>query len=104
MPGATDPDRARAIISLTRAGLAFATGEPNTALCIVNGLIATALNIGNLDDRDIPRLSLLRGKALTALDRYGEAEAALTAAAETTAAQGAMPAPLAHPHRARSPP
>ena len=78
-------------LSLTRAEFALATGEPNTALCIVNSLIATAINIGNLGDRGIPRLSLLRGKALTALGRTAEAEAALIAAAETAAAQGARP-------------
>jgi len=78
-------------LSLTRAELAFATGESDTALHIVDDLIATALNIGNLGDRGIPRLNLLRGKALTALGRTTEAEAALTAAAETAAAQGARP-------------
>ena len=76
---------------LARAELSFATGAPEAALRLVDDLIATALNIGDLGDRGIPRLSLLRGKALIALGRYGEAEAALTAAAETAAAQGARP-------------
>jgi len=78
-------------LHLARAEFALATGASEAALCIVDDLIATALNIGDLGDRGIPRLSLLRGKALTALGYTAEAEAALTAAAETAAAQGARP-------------
>ncbi len=76
---------------LARAELALATSEPDTALRIVNNLIATACNIADLGDRGIPRLSLLRGKALATLGRAAEAEATLVAAAETATAQGAQP-------------
>ena len=76
---------------LARAERALAGGEPETALHITDDLIATAHNIGDRGDRGIPRISLWRGQALTALGRLAEAEAALTAAAETAAAQGAQP-------------
>lgn len=76
---------------LARAELALAGGEPELVLRIVDNLIATAFNIGDLGDRGIPRVSLLRGQALAALGRTAEAEAALTAAAETAEAQGARP-------------
>ncbi len=76
---------------LARAELALAQGEPERTLRIVDNLIATAHNIGDLGDRGIPRLSKLRGESLAAFGRVAEAEAALTAAAETAAAQGAHP-------------
>ena len=76
---------------LARAELAFATSAPDTALQIVDDLIATAPNIDDRGERGIPRLSLLRGACLTALSRTTEAEAVLTAAAETATMQGAHP-------------
>jgi len=76
---------------LARAELALAQGEPERTLRIVDTLIATAHNIGDLGDRGIPRLSKLRGESLAAFGRVAEAEAALTDAAETAAAQGAYP-------------
>ncbi len=76
---------------LARAEFALAGDEPDAALRIADTLIATAYNIGDLGDRGIPRVSLLRGQALAALGRATEADAALSAAAETAEAQGAQP-------------
>jgi DNA-binding CsgD family transcriptional regulator len=78
-------------IWLARAELALAEEDPALALRIVDDLIASAPNIAMVEGRGIPRLSRLRGEALTALGRYAEAEAALTTAAETAQEQGARP-------------
>lgn len=63
-----------------RAELALAQGEAEAALQIVEQLIASAPNIDAAGEHAIPRLSRLRGEALTALGRYAQAEAVLNGA------------------------
>jgi DNA-binding CsgD family transcriptional regulator len=69
--------------------LALARRDPNLALQIVEHLLASAANLSG--ERVIPRLWKLRGEALTALGKTGEAEVALPAAREATFTQGARP-------------
>ncbi len=71
------------------AELALARSDPELALQITDRLSASAANIS--EQRGIPRLSKLRGKALIALHRTAEAETALRSAKEMTMAQGARP-------------
>src|SRR5439155_6059197 len=70
-----------------RAELALAAGAPERALEIVDGLIASAANMG--PGKVIPRLWLLRGEALAALGRSDEAEATLRAGEARAADRGA---------------
>jgi hypothetical protein len=69
------------------ADLALATGDPHQALQIADRLMQTGAGIR----RTIPRLELLRGRALTALGHYAEADQALTAAHDATVWCGARP-------------
>jgi tetratricopeptide (TPR) repeat protein/DNA-binding CsgD family transcriptional regulator len=61
-----------------RAELALARGEPETALSIIDHLIASDPNV--TPGIAIPRLWLLRGEALLTLKRLAEAESVLQAA------------------------
>ncbi|MCI0395564.1 MAG: AAA family ATPase [Chloroflexi bacterium] len=63
-----------------RAELALAQRQPRAALDIVEQLIALAPNASKKRQGTIPRLEILQGKALAALNRLKEAEAALLAA------------------------
>jgi len=72
-----------------RAELALARGDPELALQITQRLSASAANLS--EQRNIPRLSKLRGEALIALGQATEAETALRSAQEMTTAQGASP-------------
>jgi DNA-binding CsgD family transcriptional regulator len=74
--------RARAELSLVR-------GEASRCLEIVDWLIATAPNVRR--EGAIPLLWMLRGEALAALGRRGEAEAALLAARDVALEQGLGP-------------
>ena len=71
-----------------RAELALAQKDPDLALQIVNRLIASAANLETRDAGAIPYLARLQGEALTALQRWAEAEATLLAALATAQAQG----------------
>jgi non-specific serine/threonine protein kinase len=66
-----------------RAELALAQGEPSLALQIIDRLFATAANMETRVTEAIPALAQLRGEALTALQRWAEAEATLRAAQAT---------------------
>lgn len=72
-----------------RAELALAERDSALALALADRLLAPAANITpSLDDHArIPRIAQLRGEALTALRRYGEAEAALKCALAGASAQ-----------------
>jgi DNA-binding NarL/FixJ family response regulator len=70
-----------------RAELALAQRDPDLALQIVDRLIASAANMEKRDASAIPYLAYLRGKALTVLQRWAEAEAMLQAALATAHAQ-----------------
>jgi DNA-binding CsgD family transcriptional regulator len=74
-----------------RAELALAQGDPAHALRIVEELIASAPNIEHYGPRGIPRLVNVRGEALAALGRLGEAEVALLDAREGAREQGRRP-------------
>jgi DNA-binding CsgD family transcriptional regulator len=73
-----------------RAELALAQGDPGLALQITDRLISSATNIENRDVGAIPYLAQLRGEALTALQRWTEAETALLAALMAAHTQGAL--------------
>jgi DNA-binding CsgD family transcriptional regulator len=62
------------------AELALATGDAAQALDIADRLIESAMHAGRYGAGCIPRLWQLRGEALAALGRTGEAAAALAAA------------------------
>jgi DNA-binding CsgD family transcriptional regulator len=61
-----------------RAVAARAAGDPEFAVRILDQLLETTPNIAG--SRIVPRHALLRGQALTDLERYPDAEAALRAA------------------------
>jgi DNA-binding CsgD family transcriptional regulator len=69
--------------------LALARGDGEPALSIVENMINTTPNL--TPATVIPRLSKLRGEALTRLKRFEEAESVLTAAMDVAAARGLRP-------------
>ena len=71
------------------AELALAKGSPARALEIADQLLASATNFS--EDRNIPRLSKLRGEALSALNRPSEAEEVLEHARKAAQQQEALP-------------
>jgi len=75
------------LVWCARAELALARGKPNHALAITDHLIASAANISA--ERNILRVSKLRGEALAALHQRAEAKIALQRAQEIARAQGA---------------
>jgi DNA-binding CsgD family transcriptional regulator/Flp pilus assembly protein TadD len=77
------------LVWAARADLALARSDPVLALDITDRLIASAANLSN--ERVIPRLWKLRGKALAALHRTAEGETMLRAAQEAAHAQGLRP-------------
>lgn len=72
-----------------RAELALAQHEPDRALRLVEQLIASAANVSS--ERIIPRLWMVRGEALAALQRQEEAEAAFIAAKSAAERRGLRP-------------
>lgn len=91
LAGATDDETAdfvegQRVVTCARAQARLAGGEPEAALGIADRLIATAPNLAQ--GVVIPRLWALRGEALAALGRAGEAEAALSGARDAVAARG----------------
>ena len=71
-----------------RVQLALATGDAARALRLVNRLSAPTLD--GAPSTETPRPALLRGRTLTALGRYAEAEAILRAVEQVTRAQDAQ--------------
>lgn len=69
--------------------LALAKGDAQRAVEIADELVRRATNL--TPDTVIPRLWLLRGSALTQLNRFDEAEALLDAARADTQARGVRP-------------
>lgn len=76
---------------LARAELALADGEPQRALAIAEGLIATATHAAERGAGCIPALWRLQGECLAALGRAEAAEEALRAAATGAARLGLLP-------------
>ncbi|MCC7355788.1 MAG: hypothetical protein IT330_18755 [Anaerolineae bacterium] len=74
-----------------RVELALARGDAEAALQITDKLIASAANVEPDGKRPILRVSQLRGRTLTALRRFAEAEVALRAAREIAITHGARP-------------
>lgn len=74
-----------------RCEVAVARGEPERALAIADRLLATAQHADPSGESGIPRLAMLRGKALSALKRTVDAEAAFLLARTGALAQGAKP-------------
>jgi len=77
------------LVWAAHADLALARSNPTLALDITERLIASATNLSG--EYIIPRLWKLRGEALAALSRPGEAETALRAAQAAAHAQGLRP-------------
>ena len=75
----------------SRAELALAQGAPGQALRIVEQILRPPPSRPISDEEVIPRLAWLRGRALVALGRRPEAEAALRAADAAALAQGFRP-------------
>lgn len=90
---------------LARAHLAWAEKKPDYALAIVDARLVTERSANADGSLGVPRLSLLRGELLAALDRDDEAMRALEQARAEADAQGARPllwkaeAALGHVHR-----
>ncbi len=78
------------LIWAARAELALARGQADVAVDIVDRLIATAQNLTDAG-RVVPRLWWLRGEALIGLDRFDEAERALSEARTAAQTQGRLP-------------
>jgi DNA-binding CsgD family transcriptional regulator len=72
-----------------RAELALAKGNPDLALQIIDQLLASINKLSS--GQSVPRLSKVRGVALVALQRAGEAEAELRAAQEAAHRLGWRP-------------
>ncbi len=74
-----------------RAELELAQGNAQGALEIIDRLIDTTANLPQYGRYAVPRLSRLRGEALTALGRLPEAEAELQGTLPVAIAQGQRP-------------
>lgn len=92
---------------LARAEIAMIARQPRSALDIVDARLAAEV-AGDADSTlGVPKLTLLRGRALVALDRLDDAMEALDLARAQSAAQGARPiqwrieAAIGHVHRLR---
>ena len=92
---------------LARAELALAEERPAEGLAIIDARRAVEHAAQPESRLGVPRLTLLRVQALTALERYDEAAAALEEAREEATGQGAHPlfwrvdAAAGHLHRAQ---
>jgi DNA-binding CsgD family transcriptional regulator/predicted negative regulator of RcsB-dependent stress response len=75
------------LVWCARAELALARGKPDHALAITDHLLASAANVS--PERNILRVSKLRGEVLAALHQRAEAKIALQSAQEIAHAQGA---------------
>ncbi len=91
MPGETWETWGLRLCQCSYAELELARGNPERALEIVDGLIASAKNIAAAGRRSIPRLAYLRGKALAGLDMAEDAEIELRAARDVAGLQARKP-------------
>jgi tetratricopeptide (TPR) repeat protein len=94
LTAALEPDAAmqtigQRLVWAARAELALARSDSGLALEITERLIASAANLS--DERVIPHVWKLRGEALAAVGRIGEAETTLRAAQEAAHAQELRP-------------
>jgi DNA-binding CsgD family transcriptional regulator len=87
-PTATLGERA---LWVARAEIALIEERPETALHIVDARLAAERADSSAVALGVPRLSVVRGRALTTLLRYDEAERALEVARSEATAQGAQP-------------
>lgn len=91
---------------LSRAELALLDRRPDEALAIVDARLAQERAANPESRLGVPRLSLVRGRALQALGEFDDALAALDAARSQAEAQGARPmmwmieSAAGHAHRA----
>jgi len=92
---------------MARAEIALIEQRPETALQIVDARLEVERGGNPTSMLGVPRLSLVRGEALSALGRYEEAERTLESARVEATRQGARPtlwrveAALGHVHRAQ---
>jgi DNA-binding CsgD family transcriptional regulator len=92
---------------LARAEIAMLEQRPDVALQIVDARLEAEHAADPHSVLGVPRLSVLRGEALTALGRFDDAERSLEAARTEAANQGVRPtlwraeAALGHVHRAQ---
>jgi DNA-binding CsgD family transcriptional regulator len=107
---AAAPSRADATLGerqlwMARAEIALVEQRPQVALQIVDARLAAERAANPGSSLGVPRLSLLKGEALTMLERYEEAERALEMARDDATRQGTRPtiwraeAALGHVHR-----
>ncbi|HEX6799041.1 MAG TPA: LuxR C-terminal-related transcriptional regulator [Ktedonobacterales bacterium] len=88
-PGAPATTLGQFLVACARIEVALARGEPERALMLADAFAATTPNAVSADD--IPRVAWLRGRALAALGRHGEAERSLLAAERHAHQHGARP-------------
>jgi DNA-binding CsgD family transcriptional regulator len=90
-----------------RAEIALLEGRPDTALQIIDARLEAERAGDPASALGVPRLMLLRGEALTALERYDEAERTLETGRVEATTQGVramlwrIEAALGHVHRAQ---
>ena len=90
---------------LARADIALAEGKPELALEIVDARLASERAANPDSSLGVPRLTMVKAEALTALSRYDEAKRTLELARAESEAQSARPmlwrveAALGHVHR-----
>jgi len=72
-----------------RAECVLAQGDARTALGIVDRLLASATNLAS--QQTIPRVAMVRGRALVALKQFDDAEIVLSAAQRTARDHEALP-------------
>jgi DNA-binding CsgD family transcriptional regulator len=87
-PGVTDLTMLLRGCWAARADLELALGNPGRAVEIVERLLASTTNLVQYGPHAVPRLSQLRGQALVALGRIGEAIAEFRGAQTVTQKQG----------------
>lgn len=104
-PGAVTATLGERKLWLARARIALLEHRPGTALQIADARLAAERTANPDSVLGVPRLSLLRGDALTALERFDEAERELEIARSWATEQGVFPAlwrieaSLGHVHR-----
>jgi DNA-binding CsgD family transcriptional regulator len=90
-PGAAAATLGERQLWIARAEIALIEERPETALQIVDARLAEEREANPNDRMGVPRLSLLRGQALTMLDRFDDAAPTLAEARAHAIAQGALP-------------
>jgi len=106
-PRKSSPTLGERQLWMARAEIALIEQRPETALQIADARLDVERASDPTSVLGIPKLSLIRAEALSALGRYGEAEAALEMARVEATRQGARPllwrvdAALGHVHRAQ---